>query len=245
VKADKLARQLKKELTRNPKKTIALALVTVVALWFWAPLALKWMGGDAKARAKQAALTAARAAQANPVVDPAAPTEPAAPTAPKIDWAQLLDQIKNDQYMASGTLAADARDPFAATAVEQIAATPTTTTEGSPTVTRPMVIDPTPESVGLTLEGTFVSRRTRKATISGTTYLQGALVEVSTAPASNAGAPPTKDPEAIVYQLISVDSHSVKLSRNGKEYELVLEVEPLSKEEQVSFGAAPVAPAQQ
>jgi hypothetical protein len=238
MNADKLAKQLKKELTRNPKKTAALGLVTLVALWFWAPLAWKWIGGDPKKKARRAAAELAQA-NAPPVVDPAIAPENTSPALPKIAWTTLLERMEKDEHMDSAILPPQARDPFAMTPSEEqlVAATPQPT-DGSLTPSHIALAEPTPEAMGLTLEATLVSRHSLRATISGKTYRVGDTVKVSTAAAPEAPDATTAMPaKGVEYQLESIESQRVVLSRQGKDYPLVLKREALTEDEQLTFGS--------
>lgn len=55
----KLSKRLRKELLANPKQAAVLAIVCVVAVWFWSPLLMKWFKGKAKAEAAKAEPAAA------------------------------------------------------------------------------------------------------------------------------------------------------------------------------------------
>ncbi len=250
VKTDKLAKQLKKELTRNLKKTAALGLVTLVALWFWAPLVWKWVGGDPKKKARKAAAVAAQAADAAPEAT-ATPTDaaPAAAPVPKIHWDQLLTRISGDENMATATLKPGARDPFKVTTVEEQVVATAPLVEGAPNtpVRAAAVQDPTPESMGLVLEATFVSRQTRRATINGKNYRVGQSVPVkpSEQAASAEGENTTESSKPLAYTVKTIEARRVILTRQGKEFPLVLKRETLTDDEQLSFGASPPSPTQQ
>ena len=46
MKLDKLARQLRRDVAASPKKAVALGLMVLVALYFWAPMVWKWIAPD-------------------------------------------------------------------------------------------------------------------------------------------------------------------------------------------------------
>ena len=47
--SSRFARRLRREIAANPKKAGVLALLLVVAIWFWTPLMAKWFANpDAK-----------------------------------------------------------------------------------------------------------------------------------------------------------------------------------------------------
>lgn len=227
MNTQKLAKQLKKELTRNPKKTAALALVSVVALWFWAPLATKWFGGAKKPKRPVAA------AVATPVVAPAA--EAGKTPTPHIAWDKLLERIAADERMASATVDAKGRDPFAVTAIEQsqvvVAASPTTTV-GAPMFSS----DPTPESLGLILQGTLVAGQMRQATVNGKRYREGSRIKLAPHAGSTTSGPPLE------FEVKQIEARRITLARNEKEYTLALKLQPLGDGEQLTFGAISAAP---
>jgi hypothetical protein len=236
VKSDKLAKQLKKELTRNPKKTIALGLVTVVALWFWAPLVWKYAGGGSK---KSKAGGKAAVAEAAPAAaQPAAEIAKGPAPAPKIDWDKLLEHIADDERMLSATLPKGARDPFAPSAQEEqvVAAQPVPDATGESV--KPVTLsDPDPKALGLVLQGTFVSQRTQRATISGKTYATGAAVKVIAASAqpNDASSNAKTEQKLIAFQLDLIEARRIVLSRNGKQYTLALKPPSLNEEEQLTL----------
>lgn len=235
MNASKLAKQLKKELTRNTKKTVALGLVTLVALWFWAPLVIKWFGGNSNKKPKAVA-----AAVETPVAVSADPaTEATAPKAlPTIAWNLLIDHIAKDELMATATLPASARDPFALTAMEQqevAASTPAAVPDASGVVTATVRVDATPGELGLKLEATLVTGRSRRSVISGKTYREGDVVRIASVANPAAGTSATT--EAIEFVVKSVEQARVVLVRNDKEYPLVLKRESLEGDDQLTVGA--------
>lgn len=244
VNTSKLIKQLKKELTRNTKKTVALGLVTLVALWFWAPLAWKWIGGDAK---KKKSRQAAVAAAAETAASAAAATEAAKPVAkatPQFDWRELLDRIGKDELMTTARLPRNVRDPFGATPAEKqaLAVAPLVTpgVPGAPAVARPVQIDPTPDEVGLKLEATFISGHVRRAVISGKTYRQGDRVRIASA-GSNANSSSDPTDGDLEYELKVIEAKRVVLARREQEFPLMLKRETLDENDQLTFGT--VAPA--
>lgn len=229
MNTQKLAKQLKKELTRNPKKTAALALVSVVALWFWAPLATKWLGGSKKPKRPVAA------AVATPVETPTA--EAGTTPTPHVAWDKLLERIAADERMASATVDVKGRDPFAVTAVEQsqtlmVQSPAATAAVGAPAISS----DPTPESLELTLQGTLVAGQMRQATINGKRYREGSRIKLAPPAGSATNGPP------IEFEVTQIEARRVTLARNGKEFTLALKIQPLGEGEQLTFGAISTAP---
>ncbi len=230
MNTQKLAKQLKKELTRNPKKTAALALVSVVALWFWAPLATKWFGGAKKPKRPVAAAVAE-----TPAVEPPAAAGPA--STPQIAWDKLLEQIAADQRMASATVDATGRDPFAVTATEQSQAVAPANPAAAAAVGAPAISsDPTPESLGLMLQGTLVAGNMRQATVNGKRYREGSRIKLAPQAGSATSGP------LIEFEVTQIEARQVTLARNGKEYSLALKLQPLGEGEQLTFGTYSSAP---
>lgn len=240
MNASKLAKQLQKELTRNPKKTAVLGLVTLVAIWFWGPLIWKYTAGGKKAKAKpkQAAAATAVAGASTPA---AAPVSEAKPAAPRINWEQLLEQIAQDPRMQTATTPRGQRDPFSLTAAELLAQQQQQQAERDAAAALPVagatapvravpVTDPTPDSLGLVLQGTLVSHTSRKATISGRTYRPGDVVRIAPA----AGAENTTAP-TIEFTVEQIERRRVVLERNDKQYELALVKESLAEGDELTF----------
>ncbi len=244
MKANKLAKQLKKELTRNPKKTAALAMVSIVALWFWGPLVWKWMAiaGDGT-DSPQVAAAKPLAPGTPPPATPSAAEDAASAIEKKIrkfTWDKLLSRMTHDDRMQPATLAALPRDPFAMSAAEQtiVESLPPgdTNNTSSPRVTP---AEPTPESLGLKLEGTLVTNQRRRATISGEDYLEGDLVTIDANTTTGATAAPGPTPgkqAGVEFLLELVEPRRVILSRHDKQYELMLTRATLSGHDKLNFG---------
>jgi hypothetical protein len=231
VNSQKLAKTLKKELTRNPKKTAALAIGLGVALWFWAPLLWKWTGGGAdKSKSKAAAAADAKETPAKAAATPAqsVTTElegSATPVLPMPAWNRLLDEIAADPKMQVAVLKKNPRDPFEETALEKKVAPPEQKLANG-TVKPVIVVDPTPDSLGIVLEATLISRDSR-ATLSGKVYRAGEAISVpapvDTHSATDAAATNDKGAQkkkTIDFVIERIEARRVVLVRNQKNYEL-------------------------
>lgn len=243
MNTDKLARQLKKELTRNPKKTAALAIISVVALWLWGPLAWKWIAGDQSDSTTTQAATAPKA----PNQSLAAASKEAGAAVksqlPKFTWDELLAKIARDERMQPANLAALPRDPFATSAAEQsivdsLQSNDTNIASASPRV---LPAEPTPQSLGLKLEGTLITSQRRRATISGEHYEEGERVAFETAKATPSATPTTganaDSKPAVEFLVELVEPRRVVLSRNEIKYELMLVRATLSGRDTLVFGS--------
>jgi hypothetical protein len=166
-----LARKLTKELTRNPKKTAVLGLLALVAIWFWAPLAWKWMApaSDPAVVAGESAATSA------PVVTPA--SVPATRPEPILSWKHLADLVAKEELMASASPQQALKDPFSRPVVEKKVVAPAEESSTSEQPTAPPAL-PSPEQLGLTLTSTITGGSIRLATINGKLCELGAVLVV-------------------------------------------------------------------
>jgi hypothetical protein len=193
--ATSFSKRLKRELLGSPKKAAMLALLCVVALYFWAPLVADWFKGtDVVATA--APVTDTAPAALTPAVPGGSPA--AVPTYQWRDIARCLDEV----YRSGHEKLANTRDPFQP--VQQLVATEPQETEV------PIVLPAiTPQAAGLALSSTMVGPRYSVALIGGEAYRVGDEV------------PGASDGE-IVFRLKSVHVRHVVLERDGQEFELAL-----------------------
>lgn len=199
VKLDKFVKQLRREATASPKKAVVLGLLGVVALWFWAPLVLGWIGSD-DAQSEAAKAVAPVAIVASPAaVSPDTNSKEA--EGRQHNWRQLDHWMNSDPRTLAATLVSDARDPFCVSRTEVVKAKPTEEVEEFP-------LEVTPESLGMSLSSTIIGPRRRLARIDGKTYEQGKLVTL------------VKDEQRIEFNLLQVHSRHVVLEREGERYEL-------------------------
>jgi hypothetical protein len=208
--------KLRREIKANPKKAAILALLLVVAIWFWVPIMAKWfsnpdsdMTAPANARAaagKVATPSATANAAGNPTNTAAtiAPTQTAAPSSkrklPLRPWKQLAAWIEHDPRMTPATELAGGRDPFATR--------PATTAQAKPTETAPEPPDVSPTAAGLVLTSTIVGGGHKLALISNEVYREGATVS---------GAQDERE-----FRIVEIRPREVVLSRKGKLYILGL-----------------------
>src|SRR5262245_11950203 len=107
-----LAERLKREVAASPKKAAMLGVVCLVAIWFWTPLVLKWVGKKSPAEELTVA-SVEEDATATPVMPaPTAETNKSIVSAVSSDWQKILKWIRNDPKMKPHT-AIGRRDPFA------------------------------------------------------------------------------------------------------------------------------------
>jgi hypothetical protein len=166
--------KLTKELRRSPKKTVVLALIAAVALWFWVPLVWKWVAPQSASAASSTSPTnsATEATSSTPVKVEAATAPP--PTS--LNWKELDEMLRSDPLLATAQLHETIADPFAP---PQAVATDETTDEEQ--LEQPAALvqpKPTPEQLGLTLTSTITGGRRAVATINGQACRVGDVIVV-------------------------------------------------------------------
>ena len=232
----KFSRQIRREMTSDPKKAVILAGLLLLACYYWAPLAWGWVSkGDAD---RSEAQLAALAAPNNPGQVPAATADDpgeAGPAgggdvaAPLHRWRTLVRWIDADPRTKPVLRVSGRRDPFTdQNSVRRIAGGPATMLDG------PI----TPKNLGMTLTGIVISARRRVALIDGKAYVSGEQISVKLTAATKNNTPPrdvkTDDdasqasqgklekPRSVYFLLVEVRHLSVLLRREKKSYELKL-----------------------
>src|SRR5205085_2941511 len=121
-----LTSQLRRDLAANPKKAAALALMVAVALYFWGPLAWKFVkasGAKQNDKAKMASLILT-----DDPVEPSQQTKGGSRV--RFKWERVRQLIQQDPHMLSATFEASWVDPFGKPAV--------TAAEGEPVAEAPV-----------------------------------------------------------------------------------------------------------
>lgn len=220
MKLDKLLKRLKKDAAASPQKAGALALMVVVALYFWAPLVFKGMKGKSKratsVAASQVILTD------DPIIAKAAP-HPATNVA---HWDRVRTAIANDQFMVAARPDASWQRPFArlhSLKAEQVAKSLPEPTE--PATPRPRLPGAEPsfasnENVdidaakaalkGVVLSSVLISPRDRAAMIRGNVKRIGDVLELG----GDNGAP------AVELLICGIDADGVDLDFEGQRLRL-------------------------
>jgi hypothetical protein len=211
VKLDKLLNRLKKDAAASPAKAAVLALMVVVALYFWIPLILK----QTKGKTTPAPVAAA------PVIHTPQPIVPNAPAHPALDvarWDQVRASIAADQFMVAARHDASWQSPFArlrAFRAEQPAVTSANESEDLETplnLDTPLEANPKAklETARLALNGVFLSGvligpKDRAAMIRGTVYRVGDVLSLG----GEEGAP------AVEMLICGIDASGVDLDFEG------------------------------
>ncbi len=192
-------KKLQKDLKKSPGKATVLALLLVVAIWFWSPLVMNLFGGSA------ASLPPASDPTANSSTSVSAIAPRTENVPPRFDWKQIAQAIDGDPRMKSSSPAAWMRDPFRKLEPKKQETAKTRTVE-PPTV----VLDISPADAGLVLNSTIVGPARHVARVNGKTYHEGDAITVSVGN------------RVIDYKLMSVGEKSVVLTLGNREYELIM-----------------------
>ena len=217
---NKFIRKLRRELTSNPKKSALLGLLFVVAIWFWAPLIMKWCGKNSDETAKAAGVssTATAAGGASGSGVSAGTTEAssgAVAANSKLatpNWHQVLGWITSDPMMQPHVPQASSRDPFTS-ASSRIAAQ-----KKAQHPVEPPAPELTPAEAGISLHSTVVSPRMKTALINSRAYHENQTVTSADGQAR--------------FVLVEIREDGVTLSRHGHSYELKLRKVEVAKVDQ-------------
>jgi hypothetical protein len=195
----RMQQQLMRDLKRSPVKASVLALLCIVALYFWAPLVFGWFGKGKAKTAKAAPAAPATVAQ---------PTQPSAaglpaPTVPvALPWQSLVEGIKNDPRMQSATLATLQTKPFGLVLTQTADSDEIKTQTGVSTAKTQRDLS----QLGLKLSSTMLGRR-RVAVINGRPYAEGSQVEAG---------------DDLLLTVARVTDRSVLLEHAGQRLELTI-----------------------
>lgn len=162
----RLLTTLKTELMRNKAKSLALAAVTLVAIWFWAPLIKKWTGwgsGRSKGSTETASDTSDAVAEAEAAV---AKAKAATTPVQEVSWKEALQWRRTTLKMASARWDKTARSPFKRRhpPKQRPLTAQTNSAQQGENTAEEVVLDP---ADFLELTATFVGIRSQWATING------------------------------------------------------------------------------
>ncbi len=218
VALNKLTKQLRREVTANPKKAAVLGLLAAVALWFWAPLVWGWVASDGE--------NTAEAVESDTDTPPDMPIGHAEKSktmqqkteAPQHPWRQVVEWMEDDPLTSTANTIINKRDPFQMQRPEVVEETVEPKVEPE-TVQK----DLTPEELGLVLSSTIIGTHRRLAQINGKIVELGRLVNV------------TKDDRRYEFRLVEVQHRMVVLQRNSDRFELRIPV-PIDSEKIELYG---------
>lgn len=176
-----LLHALRSEAVRSPKKAAVLGLLLLVAVYFWAPLVVDWLGAsdepDADALAADAAgpSLAGVAPTENPpsLVPAASPTPAAAPMGATTDWRELVHRHESRRRARMLPLESSKRSLFSLPTPP-----PPDALEGeSPAASEAVVSVESPDRLGIVLEGTMTRGGESFALINGRAYRTGEYLD--------------------------------------------------------------------
>jgi hypothetical protein len=210
VNLDKLAKQLRRDLAANPKKSAALGLMVAVALYCWGPLVWDWLHSDEGKKTDQSQL-----AHLILTDDPLEPADKAkSRSKARFRWEKVRPLLAQDPRMVSATFDEVWIDPFGKPAAAAEDNDESQSASSAVTTAKAAAAEVSPADMGLTLSSIAIGSRRRAATISGERYFVGDEITVNS---NNGSLPPTK------LRVASITPHGVELECNGKTISLRLE----------------------
>ena len=223
MNVEKFSKSVRRELTRNPKKTATLGLMCLVALYFWAPLLLRWLPGDdsnQRSTAQEATQTPSYALLPTATAPSgSAPAEATAPaTFPNSAWRQLVQWMEREQYMQPAQADQTLRDPFSRAS----ASAASLAGSQGPVASADVLAQLRPEDMNLALGSTIVGPQQRLAMINGRAYREGATVRVGSDRADDDDAQGRVDETGVEFVVAEIHPRHVVLERLGHQYSLRL-----------------------
>ena len=169
------AKKLSKELGRNKKKTAVLALISVIAIWFWVPLVWKWVAPEG---AVDHSVAPTVEANSNQIQQPAESGAKPSPVV-ELNWQNLKELFESHQLMSTAELRAELASPFCADEPDQ-ESTPSFEPEQieEEPVEDEVVSALTPAQLGLSLSSTITGSNIRLAIINGKTARIGTTIVI-------------------------------------------------------------------
>ena len=202
--SQRILKKLRREAAANPKKAAILGMLSLAALYFWAPLVRQWTAPGQNAASSAAAPAVMPVASAAPMAGGImTPAGAAAPLPANLHWRELAAAIDRDPRMQpvkpkQGSNAA--RDPFvapqAAVAEELGPATEELAEEAK-----------TPDELGLVLSSTIVGATRRTAVVNGKVYGPGRELHAE---------------DGVVFVVKQIEPWGIVLERAGRRFELEL-----------------------
>jgi hypothetical protein len=220
---------MRREAAANPAKAGALAIVLVVAIWFWVPLVVHWCSPPAAPSGKAAAAGAPPNATPDNGAKELAASSATLATASSANWQDLDQTIEQDRRMRPNVQLSGWRDPFgpsaAALAAEKTMQQHEQQQKQHQVKKRAPPPDLLPADAGLVLNSTLVGSGPRMALIGGEPYWEGDMVP---APSSSDG-----------FRVAEIYPRQVVLQRHGKQYNLEIKVsQRAGQDEPVASNAA-------
>jgi hypothetical protein len=189
----RIQKQLAKDIRKSPAKAAALAALTLVALYAWAPLLFRAGSASETIKASGAASQPVAAEQAAP------PAATAPTTGLPVHWATLASWMDTDPRMRPATLHVSTLRPFSRDAV--VSDEP----DEQPAAVSESVASLDPQSLGLKVSSTMLGKQRRVAVINGRPYPEGRQLQVS---------------NELAFTVVEVGLRHVVLESAGQRFEL-------------------------
>lgn len=210
VNLDKLTKQLRRDVTANPKKAALLGLMVLVALYFWGPLVWKFVAAK---QSKQR--SAADMASLILIDDPIEAVQPGKSRGvTKFRWDKVRQLIRQDSRMFSAKFDSGWIDPFGKADTdkrEAMVETPPDDSAVAAAAAAAQAIDP--KDLGIVLGAIMIGPRTRVATINGESCREGDIVTIT----AKGDATSTFE-----FRVHRIAKQSVQLEANGRIFALEL-----------------------
>lgn len=211
MKLDKLLKRLKRDLAASPQKAGALGLMVLVALYFWAPLVLKFTRGKPKANAAAAAASSVILTD-----DPVLAKAIVHPAANSAHWGRVRLTLAQDRMMLAATHHESWQNPFA-----RLHAPPKTlptdpdetqTAEPSPLPKTPAVVPAVAKArlEGVTLSSLLIGKRDSAAVIQGSVYRVGDVFSL----------PGDEGESALELRVQGIDAQGVDFEHDKNKYRI-------------------------
>lgn len=210
VNLDKLTKQLRRDVTANPKKAALLGLMVLVALYFWGPLVWKFVA--AKQSKQRSAADMASLILTDDPIEAVQPGKSRGVT--KFRWDKVRQLIRQDSRMFSAKFDSAWIDPFGKADTdkrEAMVENPPDDSAVAAAAAAAQSIDP--KDLGIVLGAIMIGPRTRVATINGESCREGDIVMIT----AKGDASSTFE-----FRVHRIAKQSVQLEANGRIFALEL-----------------------
>ena len=204
----------------NPKKAIALGLMVLVALYFWAPMLWDYVSPKKAKKSGNAAVNLIL--EDDPIEEG---TQGGAKPKSSYQWDKVRKLAAADPRMKPASFRRSWTNPFQKEAPAPMAGTEDPVKAAAAELAQ----DIDPVKAGLKLTSIVIGRKSRSATINGKTYREGQMVpQKGATPSEKSDTAAAAGPQ---FELIKISRSRVELARNGKIYTLDMQRPELAQGE--------------
>ena len=203
-------------------KAAALGLMVLVALYFWGPLAWKWLSAAGNKRSTK--VNMASLILTDDPIDPAQQSKTRGPG--KFRWEKARQLIRQDPRMVTATFDPSWTDPFGEPAAA--AAPQDSTAEGAESeVAAAVAAASEPATLGIALGSVMIGAHKRVATINGETCHEGETITVA-----------DRRDKSVTYRfrVVRIERQSVELDVGGRKLTLTLAQPKLANGDELEHG---------